>query len=273
MTTPRNIPARWVLPRFTLSAGALLAALLAMGSGARGQGAASPASAPAPATQPAATTQATAIPHLKVDVKERFVDIEARVIVRDAKWLELLACTPKSREHESLLTVDARPSHIHLALLMLGLEPGNPLSWKRDGEKTEIIPPRGPRLAVTLRYEKDGKTVEVPANTWIVNQKTHEVFADNIWLFAGSKVVEYEGQTMYLADANGTAIALVNFGDDLLTRDTKMTNQSDDATWGCNTEQIPTVGTAVTIRIRPVDPPGNAKAGAKGGATTKPAGK
>ena len=45
-------------------------------------------------------------------------------------WLEQVACAPATREHESLVVVNAKPSHIHAALLMAGFEPGTPLiTW------------------------------------------------------------------------------------------------------------------------------------------------
>ena len=46
---------------------------------------------------------------------------------------------------------------------------------------------------------------------------------------------------IYLADLNGSVISLVNFGDDLLTRHTKLTNQTDDGQWTANKAQIPRV--------------------------------
>ena len=87
----------------------------------------SPNSAPAtaPATQPSA---AAGLPGITVDRAARCIDIEAVIVQRDAPWLELLACTKGSREHEAILSVTAKPSHIHLALIMLGLEPGAPMT-------------------------------------------------------------------------------------------------------------------------------------------------
>jgi hypothetical protein len=75
------------------------------------------------------------------------------------------------------------------------------------------------------------------------------------WIFAGSTMGENEGERIYYADLNGTVISLVNFGDDLLSRDTTMTNNDDDATWGPRTRMIPPVGTKVILRLRPVDEP------------------
>jgi hypothetical protein len=207
--------------------------------------------ATAPATQPA--SRPSSLPHITVDLKARHVDLEAKVILRDAEWIELLACTPKSgREHEAILSTPARPSHIHLALVMLGLEPGSPMRYWREGDEFKSAPPKGPRVEVLLRYTKDGKPVEVPANRWILNQKTGKALDDRYWIFTGSQTGVLDDQTIYHADLNGTAISVVNFGGDLLTRATELTDKTDEATWGCHTAEIPPLDTEVTIRIRPV---------------------
>jgi hypothetical protein len=245
---PKNPPALLLLAAAALWPAALISV--------HAEAPAAPA-ATAPASQPAA------MPHLRVDRERRCVDLDAAVVLREADWLELLACSPRSREHESILVVPARPSHVHLALLTLGVEPGAPMTWKREGEEVKFVEPRGPRVAITLIYEKDGKTVEVPANEWVFNQKTKEVLKGNTWLFTGSEFSEFDGQKVYRADLNGTVISLVDFGDDLLSRQTKMTDKDDQSTWGVNTKVVPPIGTKVIIRLTPL-----AEA-----PTTQPAGK
>lgn len=190
------------------------------------------------------------LPHLHVDRKNKLVDIDATVVLRKGDWIELLACLPGSREHESILTVAARPSHIHLALLMLGAEPGKPMMWRLEGDDVKIRPPSGAKVAVSIITKKDGKTIETKANQWIVNQKTKKVMPDNIWLFAGSGFVQWEGKQVYRADAGGSVISLVNFGDDMLARPTRLTSHDDDALWGARTKAIPPIGAAVTVRLR-----------------------
>lgn len=195
------------------------------------------------------------LPHIKVDVANRVVDVEAKVILREAKWLELLACMPGTRDHEAILTTPARPSHIHLALVMIGLEPGAPLAWRREGDNFVAVPPTGDPLRVTLVTRDDNGEHETPANQWVLNQKTNETLQGDTWLFTGSRFEEREGQKVYRADIDGTVISLVNFTDDLIARDTPMTNEDDDSTWGCNTKAIPPVGTQVLIRLRPLPKP------------------
>lgn len=193
------------------------------------------------------------LPHIKIDLVKKTIDIDAKVVLREGEWLELLACTVNSKEHESVLAIEALPSHVHFALLMLGLEPGAPMRWvKKDKDKYEIRQGYGPKVAVTLRYEKDGKPVEVPANEWIIDQKKKEKLASNIWLFTGAEFQKFDDKEVYAADVNGTAITIVSFGDDLLARATDMTDRTDDATWAANTEAIPELGTKVTIRLTPV---------------------
>ena len=47
-------------------------------------------------------------------------------IACNSGWLEQVACMVGTREHESLVVVEAKPSEVHAALLLLGLEPGTP---------------------------------------------------------------------------------------------------------------------------------------------------
>lgn len=208
-----------------------------------------PATAPS-TTQPAAS----ALPFIKVDVKNKVVDLEAKVVLREGKWLELLACKPKSREHEAILTIAALPSHVHLALLLIGMQPGAPLTWREKDGVIETIQPSGPGVLVTIITHIDGKESETPATNWILNQKNNKVISDQPWLFVGSRTEMVQGKSVYYGDINGSIISLVNFGDDVLVRDTPMTNDNDNSTFGANTEAIPPVGTPVIVRLRPAPP-------------------
>lgn len=193
---------------------------------------------------------------IKVDREAGHIDLDAKVVLRDGQWLELLACTPGTREHESILTVAARPRDIHLALILLGLEPGSPLKWERlENREVKVHPPTGPKVNVTLHYEEDDENKTVDANQWIVNQQDGTVMQGNTWLFAGSRFETFDDRQVYMADPNGSVLSLVNFGDDVLARNTKVTRDNDEKAWNANTPVIPEVGTEVTIRLKPVDPP------------------
>ncbi len=205
----------------------------------------------APATKPAADP----MPHVRVDVENKVVDIDAKVVLREGEWLELLACARGSREHESILVIDAVPRHIHLGLVMIGAEPGAPLMWREKDDEIEIRPAFGPRIGVSIITEEDGRRVETPADQWVINQETKKLLPDNVWLFSGAGFVEYEGKQIYRGDVGGTIISLVNFGDDVLARPTRTTNNDDNAVWRPNTEKIPPVDTDVVIRLKLLPPP------------------
>ena len=194
---------------------------------------------------------ATLLPGVRVDREAGLVDVDATVVNREPEWLELLACTPGSLDHESILAIRARPSHVHLALLLLDIVPGRPSKTVRDGDRYVVEPPAGPAVSVTLIYEQDGQPIEVPGSQWVVHRETGEHLADEPWLFAGSVWQEFEGERHYLADLSGTAITLVNFNDDLLARSTEVTRDNDGKTWVADTDAIPPLDTPVTIRLRP----------------------
>lgn len=189
---------------------------------------------------------------ITIDRDARTVDIDAKVCLRECEFLEQLACSEGTREHESLLVLLAKPSMVHTALLLMGLEPGSPMRWIEEEDSVRTIAPRGPEVAVFIVWHDEaGEEVLTPANEWVSDQNSGEAMEGNTWLFAGSKFVEVNGEEMYVADAYGTAISLVNFGDDLLARATEMTDQNDShgRVWGANTDAIPEVGTEVRIRL------------------------
>ncbi|MBL4701849.1 MAG: hypothetical protein JKX85_11395 [Phycisphaeraceae bacterium] len=194
----------------------------------------------------------TTLKGLVINHENQSVDIQAKVVLRDGDWLELLLCTPGTKEHESILTTTAKPSHIHLALIMLGLKPGNPMTGKKIGNELKITEAKGPLVAIDLIYEHQGLKHHVHANQWIYNKTTQASLKDHYWLFTGSSFLKNQDPPIYRADANGSVITLVHFGDDLLARHTQLTSRNDNADWQAQTKKIPPIGTPVTVRLTPI---------------------
>ena len=201
------------------------------------------------------SNSAQILPHLTIDLVKHTVDLDATVILREGGWLELLACSPGTRTHESIFVVHAQPSHIHLALVTLGLEPGAPIRWEYVDNQYKTHFPHGPSIVVSIVYQQQGKTIEVPANQWIVDRKTGQLLPDNTWLFVGSMFNRTIDPPTYRADSEGTVLSIVNFGDEVLARATDRTNQNDQGIWRPNTDQIPPIGTKVLLRLKPVKTP------------------
>src|SRR5207248_7137329 len=66
-----------------------------------------------------------------VDLKARTVTCPAKINMQRG-LVEYLAVATRGKLHESVLEVDARPLHIQLALILLGLEPRGGLRYQGD---------------------------------------------------------------------------------------------------------------------------------------------
>jgi hypothetical protein len=150
---------------------------------------------------------------------ERRVEIRSWTCLEHG-YLEQVACSPGTREHESLVVIRAKPSNIHAALLMAGFESGRPGRWEFDPETRDVtlIQPQGDKLDVWLSYEKDGERIVESARTWIRDHHEKQKFPDTPWIFGGSMFrpnPEWMGPgEHYVADITGSIIGLVTFGDE-----------------------------------------------------------
>lgn len=224
--------------------------------------------APPPTPPPAATplpAMKKLFPSIRADIASRLIEMDGIVPVNchdpatPDVYLELIACSPDTREHESLVMTRAKPSHLHAALLAIGLSPGEPGSWKVEGGKLVAIPPRGDPLSITVAYRAaDGKEIECPIADWVVTAETHKPFlprdpAAPRWLFAGSVFVTRQGNEVYDADGAGTVIGLTTFGSEVVAwRDTISPEAAiDTPDWIADATKVPAAGTPVVVRLRP----------------------
>ena len=205
--------------------------------------------------QAEAERQLAELPSIELDRERGFVDVEGAVSLREG-LLELVATVRGGKGHESLFALDARPRHIHLALLLLGLEPGKPGRWIYTEDEVIAVDPTGDRVRATVIYEKDGERVERPVNEFVRDRVSGEQMDSNVFVFAGSRMGKNaEGEPYYVADASGDVISLVSFGDELLATPEAASDSNEELIWEANTEQMPPVGTEVVLRLRPIQKP------------------
>jgi hypothetical protein len=187
------------------------------------------------------------------------VEIEAWACL-ESGWLEQIACSPNTREHESLVVVAAKPSNIHAALLMAGFEPGSPGRWIYEQDELRVVPPAGDRLDVFVRYRRADTTEEVeePIANWIRDAEGQATFPDDPWVFGGSAFIEnpeWMGPgEHYVADMSGSIIGLVTFGDEVIGYSRVLSDQAaiQPPQWEVRSDHVPAVGTPVTLILRPV---------------------
>ena len=214
-------------------------------------------------TDPDPTAPVVLRPFAGIVVRPAEVTVEVQAwTCLEAGWLEQVACSPNSREHESLVVVKAPPSEIHAALLLAGFEPGSPGTWSYVDDALQFTQPTGDRLDVLVRYENAaGGTIQEPMSAWIQDHRGQHAFPDEPWVFGGSafeKNLPWMGPgEHYVADTTGSIIGLVTFGDEVIGFSRVIADQESvqPPAWEVRTDHVPPVGTQVTLILRrAVDP-------------------
>ena len=142
--------------------------------------------------------------------------IAPRVIYKEKKEpypLEVIACWPHpkgKKAHETIVTIEAKPSDVHKALESLGLKAGKPVMG--DGD------PQGPAVSVYFIVpDSTGLDRKVTIDKAMVDARNGKPFpkkvdAKNIeWLFTGSTLAQPDAAKdvkIYGADYSGTLIAI-----------------------------------------------------------------
>src|SRR6266446_81853 len=103
-------------------------------------------------------------PHIEFSAKTRQVRVECEMLACNAP-LEFFCCVKGTNDYEAMIRSEVKPSHLHAALLAMGLQPGQPVHFSEAANKW--LPPQGPPLQISLQYEKDGKVVSDPAWRWM----------------------------------------------------------------------------------------------------------
>jgi len=193
--------------------------------------------APPPATQPADQGK---LKFLQIDVKNKRIHMECEAVNPEER-LEFLVCVNGTKEYESLLRSRAKPSHLHLALLMLGLEPGEPAHFSE--KENRWLAPRGPALHLTCEWESGGKTISLPVHALLRNVKSKQPMPPTEWVFVGSRVQEGD----YAADVMGYLVTLVNFEFTVVDVPQLKSSHNEELEWEVNPDVAPKRGTKVDL--------------------------
>ena len=111
------------------------------------------------------------------------------------------------KAHETLVTIEVKPSDVHKALESLGLKAGKPADVPNDK------PAEGPELTVSLEFPReDGSTKKVPVSQLLIDMKTGKPLGKSVkFRFTGSELKmpdPNKPDTEYAADKSGTLIAV-----------------------------------------------------------------
>lgn len=170
-------------------------------------------------------------------------------------FLEVLVCSRDTREHEALVVTDVKPSSVHAALLMLGLQPGAPGSWQFEHATLTSTPPTGPAVNVRVKHGSGEASITEPIESWVANLRGGQALADRDpaqhMVFAGSRFVNRDGIDTYAADADGTLVGLTAFGSETVAWTAMYHPDSafEQPQWIADPAKVPAFGTKVTVLI------------------------
>lgn len=185
--------------------------------------------------------------HLKIDRANRWIILEANVCYNPGP-LEVLICKHGTKDHESILHTFVQPSHLHAAMLAMGLTPGKPARMSRAlTQPARFLPPAGPELKIAFRWkDADGKPQQVDASRWLTNLHDKKTPPPTKWIFIGSEVLPDGG---YWADEDGAVVSLSNFPSAVIDVPFESTADNAALEFTGNAKAIPPKGTPVEVVI------------------------
>lgn len=219
---------------------------------------------PAPAAAAGASTAVNARPQSNAQSElssllerlgVRYLPDEGRIEV--SGWVnmqqglvEVFACAPDGKTHESVVVLDCVPSGLHAGLLALGLQPGSPVEYGTDGS---YQPPTGDLVQVQVRVTApDGSETVVPAEDWVWNENRQQSMSRGPWIFAGSFLLPdatQEGSGTYAA--NTIKSLVTTYHDATSVLENPLSDGVDDTLYYSNPRAVPAVGTPVTVLFSP----------------------
>lgn len=175
---------------------------------------------------------------ITINKKERFASIKGEINMSDGP-VEYLACTPNGKLHESVLSLQVEPYHIQVALLLLGLVPGDsPIEFQGAPE-----PPCGDPVRIVISWEENGKPKAYSPEHLVTQFRTDKIMEETDWVFTGSQIMDGR----YMAQAEGSIAAI--FHDPFAIFDHRSLAGADDTLFQANKKVLPPVGTPVIFKI------------------------
>ncbi|HPD31920.1 MAG TPA: YdjY domain-containing protein [Phycisphaerae bacterium] len=187
---------------------------------------------------------------VRINWRDREVEVDGQVVLREGA-LELFACSPLTREHESIVCIDARPLHVFQALGLIGLTPGRPSDF--DPDTGRYSPARGDPVEIEVRYLQDGRVRREPIERWMRRAKPGDKPGTGLdlppqpWVFAGSYTTD---NGSFAADPEGTVIAVVDFSSSIVALPEYHSDSNAELWLVPATERIPPLYSRCTLVFR-----------------------
>ncbi len=153
---------------------------------------------------------------ITVDKEKGQVIVDAKVAPRKMPYLneiypiEVIACWGQEKKgekaHETIVTIDMKPSEVHKALESLGLKPGKPARGEEGVAEGAPL-----KIYIEVPSQSGGEPRRVPIEKTIVDKKTGKNPGSVKWIFTGSAMRQInpeKEEKIYGADMTGTLIGV-----------------------------------------------------------------
>jgi len=188
-----------------------------------------------------------------VDKAKKSIVIDAKVAPRKLPHLaevypiEVIACYahPKGQKaHETIVTIEAKPSDVHKALESLGLKPGKPA--RGEGTVAE-----GPEVNVFIEVPQgDGPPKRLSMDKVLLDPKTRKPMPKVKWKFTGSVMsapAADKPEKVYGADVSGTLIAVYPVTDETVVQTSLTMKEEKYLKLEVNKDVLPKEGEPVKL--------------------------
>lgn len=195
---------------------------------------------------------------VSVDKEKRTIAIDAKIAPRklpnlqEVYPIEVIACwghTHKpagKKAHETIVTIEAKPSQVHKALESLGVKPGKPVM---GGDGT----PAGPAVNIFIEVaEGGGVPKRIPIEKTLVDPKTNKPMPKVEWRFTGSVMSQPDPEKddkVYGADLTGTLISIFPVTNETVFQTSLTMKEEKYLKLETNKEVLPKEGTPVKLVI------------------------
>lgn len=197
-------------------------------------------------------------PGVTADKEKRTVTVDAKIAPRKLPNLEkeypieVIACWGHDRKdgkgqkaHETVVTIEALPSHVHKALEAIGLKPGAPV---KGGE----VPCTGPDVKVYLEWKVEGGAdKKVSIDKTLIDPKTRKPFPRDVkFRFTGSVMSQPDPtktEKKYGADLTGTLITVYPVSDETVCQSSLTMKEEKFLKLDTNRDLLPKEDTPVKL--------------------------
>jgi hypothetical protein len=203
----------------------------------------------------------TGVPAVADEFAELLAGMGVRYLAKEARlevagWVnmqsglvEVFACAPEGKTHESVVVLDCVPSGLQAGLIALGLEPGDPVEF---GTGDQYRAPTGDRVLIEVRWlDAAGKEQLAHAEDWVRDDKHQHAMERGGWIFAGSFLQPVSGTTNEVTFAADYVKSLVTtYHDASSILENPLADGIDDTVYYSNEKAVPPVGTPITAIFR-----------------------